>query len=168
MCWSLFHWNIIHVAYDPLNFEMKCFHQNEVVVTNTASSCHLISFFIFLWSEKGGVEVEGRGRSGLLPRGGGGPSTQEGGGGACCPGGYRHHQGMWAKGCWIKNCHQGHFLWFYSLESWFGFLFTRIMIWRWHFVVEYLGHFFLSVPGLPGRMLVRQVEEDGAWVNMKI
>ena len=113
MCWSLLNWNIIHVDYDPLNFEMKCFHQNEIVITNTASSCHLF-FFIFLWSEKGVGEVEGRGeRSGLLHHHR-----------------YHHdHQGMWAKGCWIKHCHQGHFLWFYSLESWFGFLFTRIMIW---------------------------------------
>ena len=78
---------------------MKCFHQNEVVVTNTASSCHLISFFIFLWSEKGGGEVEGRGKEWPSTQGEGGPSTQDGGGGAFCPGGDRHHQGMWAKGC---------------------------------------------------------------------
>ena len=66
-------------------------------------------------------------------------------------------------------------------------LFTRIMVWRWHSVggmlwgssflgqgstevglgLSVVGH-YLSVLGLLGRMLVRQVGESGAWVNMKI
>ena len=131
-----------------------------------------VFFFIFLWSEKGVGEVEGRGEEWPSIQGGGGPSIQEGGGGAFCPGG-----------------NVGERLLNKELPSrpLSVILFTRIMVWRWHSVggmlwgssflgqgsteeglgLSVVGH-HLSVLGLLGRMLVRQVGESGAWVNMKI